>query len=252
MEPLNGLFWIVTAAFLLLLAVISMLVKDKDQKTRENVLVGMCLVTIVGFFIYKYFLSIDPDYDELNAFMGGFNWWGELPLHLCNINMLLIPVAVKKRNVPLMSFSFFAAPLGALMAILMPGSRFSGVSLLLPRMLGYFGTHYMVMIEGMALAAFCLYKPCFKELPRTILTVLCVGFTIFLIDELLRITGLYARANYFYMIETEQNFLLEIFHKWIPYPFLYTMPALGILIPYMLIVTAPFEIAAKIRKKNED
>ena len=54
------------------------------------------------------------------------------------------------------------------------------------------------------------------------------------------------------MIETEQNFLLEIFHKWIPYPFLYTMPALGILIPYMLIVTAPFEIAAKIRKKNED
>ena len=248
-EPFNPLFLIVFGAFLLLLVLASLLLRGKSEKTRSAVLVTACTLTFIGFFIYKYFLSIDSDYDVITANMGGFNWWGELPLQLCNINMILIPLAVLKKSRPLMSFGFFIAPLGALMALIMPGNGFSGYSLLLPRMLGYYGTHFMIVIEGLALACFGLYRPRFRDLPRTLLTIFLISLVIFGINLLLRWSGLHPKANYFFTVETEGNFLLEIFYRWIPVPFLYMIPCFGILLPYMLLVTTPFALAERRREK---
>ena len=249
MRPFNTLFFVCFGAFLLLLAASSLLLRGKSEKTRRIVLVSACCVTLIGYFIYKYLLSLDADYDLITANMGGFNWWGELPLQLCNINMILIPVAVMKKSRPLMCFGFFLAPLGALMALLMPGNGFDGYSLLLPRMLGYYGTHFMIVIEGLALVTFGFFRPRFRDLPRAILTGLLVAFCIFLINLLLRWSGLHPKANYFFSVETEGNFLLDIFYGWIPVPFLYLLPASGILIPYMLLVTLPFELAARRKEK---
>ncbi len=249
MKPLNPLFLAVFAAFLLLLVFASVLLRGRSERTRSLVLIAACVVTLIGFVIYKYFLSLDSDYNVITAGMGGFNWWGELPLQLCNINMLLIPIAVLKKSRPLMCFSFFLGPLGALMALLMPGNGFDGYSLLLPRMLGYYGTHFMVVIEGLALASFGLFRPRFRDLPKAALAVLGIAFVIFLFNLLLRWTGLHPKANYFFSVETEGNFLLELFHSWLPFPFLYLIPSFGILIPYMLLVTIPFELADRRARK---
>lgn len=249
MKPLNPLFLAVFAAFLLLLVFASVLLRGRSERTRSLVLIAACVVTLIGFVIYKYFLSLDSDYNLITAGMGGFNWWGELPLQLCNINMLLIPIAVLKKSRPLMCFSFFLGPLGALMALLMPGNGFDGYSLLLPRMLGYYGTHFMVVIEGLALASFGLFRPRFRDLPKAALAVLGIAFAVFLFNLLLRWTGLHPKANYFFSVETEGNFLLELFHSWLPFPFLYLIPSFGILIPYMLLVTIPFELADRRARK---
>ena len=123
------------------------------------------------------------------------------------------------------------------MAILMPSTGFSGYSLLLPRMLGFFFTHYMVFIESIALASFGLYKPTFREIPKTLLTTVIVSFAVFLINMILRKTGLGPKANYFFSVETEGNPVLEIFHKMIPVPYLFLLPALLILGPFMCIET---------------
>ncbi len=251
MHPFNLLFCLCFAAFILLLVIASLLLRGRSEKTRQTVLVAACLVTLVGYFVYKHMLSLDADYDVITANMGGFNWWGELPLHLCNINMILIPIAVLKKSRPLMCFSFFLGPLGALMALVMPGNGFDGYSLLLPRMLGYYGTHYMIVIEGLALVCFGLFRPQLRDLPRTVVTALAIAFIIFCINMLLRWSGLHPKANYFYTVETEGNFLLEIFHGWIPLPFLYMLPAIGILVPYMLLVTTPFALADRKKKKAE-
>ena len=183
--------------------------------------------------------------------MGGFNWWGELPLQLCNINMLLIPIAVWKKSRPLCCFCFFLGPLGAMMALAMPGNGFDGYSLLLPRMLGYYGTHFMIVIEGLALVTFGLFRPKLRDLPRAILAVLIIAFGVFLINLLLRWSGLHPKANYFFSVETEGNFLLELFHRWIPIPFLYLIPCTGILGAYMLAVTIPFELVDRKKKRAE-
>ena len=245
--PFNTLYLLVFGAFLLLLILLSLLLRGKGEGTKSAVLLALCFLTLVGFVLYKAFMSQDGSYAELTAEMGGFNWWGELPLQLCNINMLMIPFAVLKKNRPVMSFCFFVAPLGALMALIMPANGFDGYSLLLPRMLGYYGTHFMILVEGLALAAFGLYRPRFRDFPGALLTILLVAFSAFVIDMLLRWSGLHPKANYFYAVETEGNFLLEIFHRWIPVPFLYLIPSYVILLPYMLLVTAPFAAADRRR-----
>ncbi len=251
MKPFNTLFFLCFGFFLLLLVAASLLLRGKSERAKQAVLVTACAVTFVGFFVYKYFISIDADYNIITAEMGGFNWWGELPLHLCNINMMLIPIAVLKKSRPLMCFGFFLGPLGALMALLMPGNGFSGYSLLLPRMIGYYGTHFMIIIEGLAIVTFGLFRPRLRDLPRAALTVFIVAFCVFLINMLLRWSGLHPKANYFFSVETEGNFLLELFHSWIPIPFLYLVPSIVILAVWMLLITVPFELADRRRARLE-
>ena len=122
-SPFNPVFFLVTGFFMLLLSVISFLVKGKSEKVKKTVFVMICLFTCVCFFLYKYALSLDPEFDRLTAYIGGYNWWGELPLHLCNINMLLIPIAVTTRKKALPSFCFFVGPIGAMMALAIANNK---------------------------------------------------------------------------------------------------------------------------------
>lgn len=249
-KPFNALFFGVFAAFIVLLVVVSLIMRKRSQKAKRILIGVTCLVTLLGFFVYKYFLSIDREFDQITQNMGGFNWWGELPLQLCNINLILIPIAVLTMKRPLLSFAFFVAPLGAMMAILMPANGFSGCSLLLPRMIGFYGTHFMIVIAGLSIVTFGLYRPRFKDLPFTVLTITIVALIVFGINMLLRCTGLHPHANYFFSVETEGNFLLEIFHKWIPVPFLYLLPSFLILVPYMAIITFFFWLGGLRKKKH--
>ena len=252
MRPFNGLFFAVFGGFLLVLILGSALLRRKSEACRRGVIVTACLLTLLGFIAYKYALSLDKDYDVITAGMGGFNWWGELPLHLCNINMLLIPVAVCTRKRPLLSFCFFVGPLGALMALIMPGNGFSGYSLLLPRMLGYFGTHFMIVIEALAIVTFGLYKPRFRDVPMTIAALLCIALVIFAIDMLLRWSGLHPKANYFFAVETEGNAVLEMFYRLLPYPFLYLLPCSLVLAAYQAVIISGFALADMLKpEKNE-
>ena len=252
MTPFSTVFFLTFAGFLLLLIAASLLLRGKSEKTKQTVLVTACALTLIGFFFYKYALSRDEDFNVITAVMGGFNWWGELPLQLCNINMILIPIAVLKKSRPLMCFGFFLGPLGALMALLMPGNGFDGYSLLLPRMLGYYGTHFMIVIEGLALVTFGLFRPKLKDLPRAALAVFLIALGVFLINMLLRWSGLHPKANYFFSVETEGNFLLDMFYSWIPVPFLYLLPSIVILAPYMLLITVPFELADRSKAKRQE
>lgn len=247
MAPFNALFCITFAAFIVLLIVVSLIMRKRSEKAKRALIAVTCILTFIGFFAYKFFISIDKEYDAITQNMGGFNWWGELPLHLCNINLILIPIAVITMKKPLLSFCFFVAPIGALMALLMPANGFSGYSILLPRMIGFYGIHFIIIVMALSIVTFGLYRPKFRDLPLTLVTLLLVALVVFGINMLFRATGLHPKANYFFSVETEGNFLLEIFHKWIPVPFLYLLPSVLILAPYMLLITLGFFIADKVK-----
>ena len=137
------------------------------------------------------------------------------------------------------------------MALLMPSAGFAGYSILMPRMIGFYFTHFMVFIEGIALASYGLYRPTFKDLPKTLLTILIVDFIIFLINFSLRKTGLHPKANYFFNMETEGNPVLSIFYGLIPVPFVYQIPLLLIIGPYSSLLTLGFTLAGKNRKAEQ-
>ena len=251
MRPFNALFFALLTFFVAVLIAASVALRGAGDMTKRIILACVCLFTTLTFFIYKYYLSIDKEYDIIRdeMGMGGFNWWGELPLHLCNINMMLIPIAVLLKIRPLESFCFFAAPLGALAALTMPGEGFEGYSLLLPRMMGFFGTHFMIFIEGLAITTFRLYKPAFRDIPLTMLTALITLLGVSAINLILRWTGVYPNANYFYSIESENNAILDMFYRWLPVPVLYIMPCIGILAFYMFVITGIFHISDVLRLK---
>ncbi|MBR0369071.1 MAG: YwaF family protein [Clostridia bacterium] len=236
MRPTDTL--LCTAVLLLLLAVASAVLNKKSEQTRRRALIIAGIATMAVFIIYKVVLFNDREFDRLTASMGGFNWWGELPLHLCNVNMILIPFAVHYDSRPLKSFCFFVGPLGAMMALLMPGLGFDGYPIWLPRMLCYYGIHFAILLEGLALATLRLYRPRLRDVPVTVVTLLAITLVAFGINLILRATGLYPKANYFFSVETEGNAILELFHRLIPVPFLYLLPGTVILVAYMAVVMA--------------
>ena len=75
-----------------------------------------------------------------------------------------------------------------------------------------------------------------------------MSLAVFGFNMLLRTTGLHPKANYFFSVETEGNPVLDLFYSRIPYPWLYELPSILILLPYMLLITAGFAFAD--RKKD--
>ncbi|MBR5666416.1 MAG: YwaF family protein [Lachnospiraceae bacterium] len=251
--PFNAVYITVFLLFFALFAVGVYVLRKKPERTRAVVLSAAMLITLVGFFVYKIFLSKDADFSRITAEagQGGFNWWGELPLQLCNINMILIPIAALSGKKVLQCFCFFMGPLGAGLALLLPGTGFEHYSILLPRMLGYFGTHWMVVFGSIALGALGLYKPKFKDYFLTLGSAFSVAFVIFLINVVLRVTERNAFSNYFFTHDPEGNPILELFHSWLPYPFLCLIPCALILTPYVMLITGICRLAEKRGEKEE-
>ena len=83
--------------------------------------------------------------------------------------------------------------------------------------------------------------------PKTISVKREGTFLVFCLNLLLRYTGLHPKANYFFSVETEGNFLLEIFHSFLPFPFLYLLPSYLILVPYMFLVTGIFALVDRLK-----
>ena len=148
-RPFDAGFFLLMAVMIGTIVLLWALLRNQPQQRREAVLLTLCVVNIIGFFVYKGFLSADAQFLQVSG-LDKFNWFNELPLQLCNINMFLIPIGILTRRRSLLGFAFFVAPLGALMALVFPDPAFSGYSLWLPRMLGYYLTHMLILIVGSA------------------------------------------------------------------------------------------------------
>ena len=228
---LHLLLLLLTAAAALL---IFLLLRGKPEARRARFLIGVCL-NLALFTVYKLSLSRDAVYVSA-YYPNGFNIFNELPLHLCNINLFLIPIGLWKRNRSIMGFSFFVAPLGALMALLFPEPLFSGFSLLMPRIFGYYVTHAILVVCGLSLATLGFYRPDPKDIPRILKTFGLLAVGAHLINLLLRLT-LCPEANYFFTYGAEIG-VLKLFWRIIPAPLLYGLPAPLILAGYMYAVCA--------------
>ena len=79
------------AAYLLLLAfaagavvLLWALLRGRSERCRAAVLIALCAVNIIGFFVYNGFLSRDVQFLQASG-LDRFNWFNELPLQLCLI-----------------------------------------------------------------------------------------------------------------------------------------------------------------------
>lgn len=234
------------AAHLLLLALAAgavvllwVLLRGQPERCRSTVLIALCAANIIGFFVYKGFLSRDMQFLQASG-LDRFNWFSELPMQLCNINMFLIPIGILTKRRSLLGFAFFVAPLAALMALVFPEAPFVGYSLWMPRMLGFYVTHILIIVCGLSLVTLGFYRPGFRDIPGIAGTFLLLGIGALAVNFLLRHT-VCPLANYFFVYGGDVDIsVLNLFWKWLPVPFLYEMPALLILVGYMALICLLF------------
>ena len=248
----NGTFFVLLAIFIAFAFAFWLIFRKTSEKTRRIAVAALYIAGFAFFWLYKYWISIDEAYSVITAEAGkgAFSWWSELPLHLCNINLMLLPIAVLSRNRSLLSFVFFMAPFGAIFAMVMPDVGFYGFSLFEPRVFGYFVTHMLILVSSLILGLLDLYRPKFRDIPMTMVYAFGISFIVFGINMLFRATHVNDFANYFYTVVPPDGTPLVFFHKLIPVPYLYMIPVMLFLPVYMALVTLPFHLAAKKKEKE--
>ena len=244
--PFNDTFFICILFCLLIFLTITFFFKDKSEKTRKIVLLSYCGLNLILFIIYKINLSTNPATLVDKGYV--FNIWEELPLHLCNISLFLVPISVLINNKKLLSYGFYIAPLGAIMAVCFPDPSFIGESIFEFYNIGYYFTHLNIVIVGLLLVSLKLFNPTFKQLLFLNIYAGCIGVSMHFVNLLLR-TLTSADVNYFYTMNTAGISLLDLFWSIIPVPLLYLVFALAILNAYAALVTLPFHLY--IKRKNK-
>ncbi|MBQ6655413.1 MAG: YwaF family protein [Erysipelotrichaceae bacterium] len=242
-RPFNRVFWAIIVLLTVFYVVLAFALRNCSLSVKKIIMLIFSGCLVVYYFIYKYRLSRDKEYDEMYySKVGGFTWWYELPLHLCNINMFLVPLGILTNNRYIQGFAFFIGPVGAMMAILMPSDPFNNTSIFKERMRGYYITHFLITYNCIFMAVLGIYEPQYADILPIVLVGIGLAFLIFLFNMYLRKTKIAIKANYFYTVEPEENMVLQFFNRYIPIPFLYLIPVFILFVPYMYLVTFIYKL----------
>lgn len=170
------------------------------------------IICYVVFFFYKNAILHDEAYLQLKLSLGEVppSFWNEqLLFHLCNMLIYLIPIGVLTDSTYILSLCFLMGPYGVILALLMPTAGFTGVSILIPRVMGYYVTHLFLLFSSVSLFTTGIYRPKYKDIPKCLVMLLIVTFTAFMVNMILRWTGLSNSANYFYTMASDGNPILQ-------------------------------------------
>jgi len=170
--------------------------------------------------------------------------WGSpyeyLPLHLCSLNALVLPVAVLTRNKTLNNLLLLWS-LGAVMALVVNTAQ-ADFELLSPTLFFYFFPHLLEFGIPILMFKLGLAEKDLRCIASTLLITLCVFALIhfgnlalnsyFVKEQILNPAGDLVQVNYMYSLRPE-NPLLALFWSWIPRQGVYMLPVLPICLVYL-------------------
>jgi len=223
--------------------------KSRDQEYRRRLLLYLCIINVVIYVIYKVILYFEGNHVAFDSKMSYlFNC---LPFHLCSINLIILPIALVRRNKWLTMFTFYTASLGASAAILFPDKLFVSRSLLDPVNTAFIVYHSIVVITSISLALLGLYRPKIKDMPKVSLMVTIAAGLSFILNRLITgIAGVW--INYFYSAGPAGNHVLKFAYDLIPVPFVYLLFFLIPLQFLMLMEIGAFVPVYRILYKGKD
>lgn len=179
-----------------------------------------------------------------------------LPLHMCSINAILLPIAVATKNETIGNLLLVWC-LGALIALV---ANFVQGSFLLtdPAFWFYYVPHTFEF--GIPVLLFTLGIFHFK--PKYIISTVGITLVIYTIvhfinlwinqycidNNLLDWAGNLIQVNYMYSVKPDANPLLELFWSWNPKPYFYMFPTAVIVAIYELCLYASWYIKHRIKK----
>lgn len=173
--------------------------------------------------------------------------WGSpyeyLPLHLCSLTALVLPIAVFTRSKVLGNLLLLWS-LGAVMALVVNTAQ-ADFEIFSATFAFYFFPHLLEFGIPILLVALGLVKMDIKCIGSTLLITLGTLIVVhlanvglnsyFAANEILNPAGDLVQVNYMYTIKPE-NPVLALFWSLIPYPFWYMLPVVVIVLVYLLLV----------------
>ena len=189
--------------------------------------------------------------------------WGSpleyLPLHMCSVHALFLPITVATRHRVLGMFSLFCC-LGAVLALVVNTGQ-THFEILSPTFAFYYFPHVLEVAVPILLFTTGLIRPEGRAiLPTVLLTVLIytavhftnVGINVWAAARgLLNWEGRPLTVNYMFSLSHGGNPLLKLFWKCIPYPYWYMYGAVPILAVYLSSIWGLSRLFARDRGLQE-
>jgi uncharacterized membrane protein YwaF len=213
------------------------ILKKCGDKTKENILLAICCFNALLYLVYKIVQANDPDYN--------FDIFMNLPLHFCNINLILLPAAIFFKNKYLMAYQFYFGTILAALALVTIDPAFRGKPLFEFTCIVYFYYHSMLAVLPVLLVKFKFYTPSFKVVWQPTLILTALAFVIHIINMIFRVTGIANESNYFFTYGLRGDFFTELFWSILPYEFFFLLPSLLTFAPYIVLTTLPFYLKEK-------
>ncbi len=142
--------------------VLYILLKGREAKTIRYLLIYLTLGTVVSFSVVNKFVDLTR--------------LADLPLHLCNTAMYVIPLCLIFRLKKVFYFTYFINVLGASIAILMP-SYADASNLFSYSVVAFFTNHYIAFFMPILIVALGVYeRPKVREFRYSM-----IGFAIYFV-----------------------------------------------------------------------
>ena len=205
--------------------------RNTTERTKTMALLGLSLFNIIIFTVNKFVMARTFE---------GFEILNELPLQLCNLNLILIPLALITKNKLLMSYIYYVATIAAIAAILFFDSRYDGYNVMTYTIFVYFFYHSVLVATPILCVMLGIFTPNRSYILKTILFLLSMATVMHGVNTVLRSTKWCTKANYFYTMGMPGNPVLELLMKLIPMPLVYFLPVAPILYGYDYLIALPF------------
>ena len=234
-EPFN-LTHILTITIMpsLIFLCVYFLLKRCSEQSKQRILLVICYSNILLYAIYKIVQANEEGY--------AFDIFVNLPLHFCNLNLLLIPIAIHAKSKMLMAYQlYFGVPLVALALITVYPSFISRPIWSFTPFI-YFYYHSMLLVLPILLVKFKFYTPSFKVVLQPTLLLIVLTVIIHIVNVIFRATGIASESNYFFTYGLQGDFFTELLWSIVPYNFFFLLPALLLFAPYIFLITIPFHL----------
>ena len=252
-HPFNAGFFFLLAVSAIPVAVGIIFFRHRDEGEKQKYVVTLYIALAIFFILYKSLLPLDKGYMIVcDQFYGGFTYLNELPLNPCNITLMIMPFALIRKNRKLIAMCFFESLLGAFLAFIMPISGFDGYPVFSIHIFGYYITHMTLFFAAFLLPVFGIYRPSCSDTKGVLSMMLLMACGVFVIDILLRMSGLCEAANYFFLFYHDGNALLKLVYDLIPIPFVYIV-LIGCIVTVAVIplITFLFGMRDVIKKRHQ-
>ncbi|MGN1399044.1 MAG: hypothetical protein ACI4WG_03490 [Erysipelotrichaceae bacterium] len=210
--------------FVQLLAIIA--IKIAVIKARRF-LILFSLFTLIYLLVYKYLLVTTSN--------GRLVFANELPLYLCNLNIIYGLLGTIFDNQVLLGFCYSIGLTGAILALVMPEKYFIDIPFFSLRAFGFYGYHSLLVIFDMSLVTTGYFIPQY-HLVYNIMLLACFSLIAVHIVNVIFSKTIHPLANYSFTMYPI-NPILEKMYQIIPVKCLYLFPLIPVFAVIYLLLT---------------